>query len=262
VTGVLLPGGPPGPATGPSHLRVTAPARLRPSTEITNIRAFYRGYSAALRHGRGALDALYRAHMASWYVPILEAPAVPGGNTVTCGAPKPARDLRYQQGAGAGGQAVVVARWSTSAQVTYIMIMAQPRTGKITGISCAGSGSDVTTAGARDAVTSVFPRYARARRNGTSVHDALAELISSGGPNWESPYLRQLQGAISRGLSYDPVLCSRGRVHGVTVGSATLAGHGSAGLVVVTPRGSRPVLAVITLGAKGLAVAGIACQRP
>jgi len=199
--------------------------------------------------------------VASWYVPILEVPAIAGASQPDCGAGAAARDLRYQQAGAAGGQDIVVARWSTSAQVLYIVVTAQPGTGKITGITCPGAGNDVTSAGATDAAASMFRPYVQARRNGTSAYGALATLML-GGPSTGSPYLRQLQEAVSRQPSYDPVLCAPAGVPSATVGPATVVGGGSAALVVVTPRHSRPIVAVIVLGAKGWTVADIACQRP
>jgi hypothetical protein len=206
------------------------------------------------------MDALIRARMAAWYAPILEVPPVAGADALDCGAGGAVRDLRYQQAGVVGGQDVVVARWSTSAQVRYIVVTAQPGTGKITGITCSDAGNDVTSAGARQAAA-VLLSYAQARRNGTSALDALAALML-GGPSTGSPYLGQLQEAVSRRLGYDPVLCSSAGVPSVTVGPATLVGQGSAGLVVVTSGHSRAMLAVIVLGAKGWTVADIACQRP
>jgi hypothetical protein len=254
-------GGSATPAASPSLPQPTASIAPGPAAAIANVRAFYTRYSAALTQGRGAIDALIRAHMASWYVPILEVPPIAGAGTLDCGAGAAARDLRYQQAGAVGGQDIVVARWSTSAQVRYIVVTAQPGTGKITGITCTGAGNDVTSAGARDAAASMFPSYLQARRKGTSAYDALAALML-GGPNTGSPYLRQLQEAVSRRLSYDPVLCSPAGVPSVTVGPVTVVGGGSAGLVVITPGHSHPMVAVIVLGAKGWTVADIACQRP
>jgi hypothetical protein len=249
------------PAASPRHPRPTASTTLGLAPAIANVRAFYTGYGAAVTQGRGAVDALIRAHVASWYVPILEVPAVAGADSLDCGAGAAARDLRYKQAGAVGGQDIVVAQWTTSAQVLYIVVTAQPGTGKITGITCSGGGNDVTSVGARDAAASTFPSYVQARRDGTSAYEALASLML-GGPNTGSPYLRQLQEAVSRRLSYDPVLCASAGVPSLTVGPATVVGGGSAGLVVVTAGHSRPIVAVIVLGAKGWTVAGIACQRP
>lgn len=270
VTGGLLLGtaprpiistGPATPTASPGHPQPTVSSGPGPAKAIASVRAFYSEYGAAVTQGRGAIDALFRAHMASWYVPILEMPPIVGAPTLDCGAGAAAKDLRYQQAGVVGGQEVVVARWSTSAQVQYIVVTAQPDTGKITGITCAAAGNNVTSAGAQDAAASIFPAYLQARRNGTSAYDALARLML-GGPNAASLYLRQLQEAASRQLSYDPVLCSSARVPSVTVGTATVVGGGSAGLVVITPGHSRPIVAVVVLGAKGWTVADIACQRP
>jgi hypothetical protein len=269
LTGGVLLGVAPGPVTsrGPAT-PATSPGLPRPTASITpgstaaiaNVRAFYTGYSAALAQGPGAFDALIRAHMAAWYAPILEVPPIAGADALDCGAGAAAGDLRYQQAGVVGGQDVVVARWSTSAQVRYIVVTAQPGTGKITGITCSDAGNDVTSAGARQAA-SVLPSYAQARRKGTSAFDALAALML-GGPSMGSPYLSQRQEAVSRRLDYDPVLCSSGGVPSVTVGPATLVGQGSAGLVVVTSGHSRAMVAVIVIGAKGWTVTDIACQRP
>ncbi len=269
VTGGVLLGAAPGPVTsrGPTtpaasggRPQPTASITPGPTAAIANVRAFYTGYSAALAQSRGAIDALIRAHMAAWYVPILEVPPIAGADALDCGAGGTARDLRYQQAGVVGGQDVVVARWRTSAQVQYIVVTAQPGTGKITGITCSVAGNDVTSAGARQAA-SVLLSYAQARRRGTSASDELAALMLSG-PSMGSPYLGQLQEAVSRRLSYDPVLCSAAGVPSVTVGPASIVGGGSAGLVVVTSGRSRAMVAVIVLGAKGWTVADIACQRP
>jgi hypothetical protein len=254
-------GGSVAPAASHSVPRPTTSFVPGPAAAIDNIRAFYDGYGAALAQGQGAIDALIRAHMASWYVPILEVPPITSAEPADCGAGSAAKYLRYQEPGVVAGQEIVVARWSTGAQVRYIVVTAQPGTGKITGITCASAGNSVTSAGAHDAAASTFSSYVRARRNGTSAYAALATLMLSG-PDMASLYLRQLQEAASRRLSYDPVLCSSADVPGVTVGPATVVGGGSAGLVVVTPSRSRPMVAVIILGARGWTVAGIACQRP
>jgi len=248
------------PAASPGLPRPTASIAPGPIAAIANVRAFYTGYSAALAQGRDAVDALIRARVAAWYAPILEVPPVAGADALDCGAGGAARDLRYQQAGVVGGQDVVVASWSTSAQVRYIVVTAQPGTGKITGITCSDAGSEVTSAGARQAA-SVLVSYAQARRTGTSAFDALAALMLSG-PDTGSRYLGQLQEAVSRRLGYDPVLCSSAGVPSVAVGPATLVGQGAAGLVVVTSGHSRAMVAVIVLGAKGWTVADIACQRP
>ena len=269
VTGGVLLGVAPGPVAsrGPATPaastglpRPTASIAPGPAAAVANVRAFYTEYGAALAQGRGAVDALIRARVAAWYAPILEVPAVAGADALDCGAGGAARDLGYQQAGVVGGQDVVVARWGASAQVRYIVVTAQPGTGKITGITCSDAGNEVASAGARQAA-SVLLSYAQARREGTSAFDALAALML-GGPNTGSPYLSQLQEAVSRRLGYDPVLCSSAGVPSVTVGPATLVGQGSAGLVVVTSGHSRAMLAVIVLGAKGWTVADIACQRP
>ena len=259
--GPVTSGGPTTPSASPSRPQPTASIAPGPAAAIASVRAFYTGYGAALTQGRGAIDVLIRAHMASWYVPILEVPPVAAASTLDCGVGAAARNLRYQQAGVVGGQDIVVARWSTSTQVLYIVVTAQPGTGKITGITCSSAGNDVTSMGARDAAASIFPPYLQARRKGTSAHDALAALML-GGPNSDSPYLPQLQEAVSRRLSYDPVLCSSAGVPSVTVGPATVVAGGSASLVVVTPGHSQPMVAVIVLGAKGWTVFDIACQRP
>jgi hypothetical protein len=159
VTGGLLLGvapgavtsrGPATPAASQGLPRPTASSTQGPTAAIANVRAFYTEYSAALAQGQGAVDALIRAHMAAWYTPILEVPAIAGADTLDCGAGGAARDLRYQQAGVVGGQDVVVAQWSTtSAQVQHIVVTAEPGTGKITGITCSGAGNGVTSAGAR-----------------------------------------------------------------------------------------------------------------
>jgi hypothetical protein len=208
----------PSPVTGglssstasPGTPQPTSSARAGPNVATAGVRAFYAAYGAALSRGPGAVDSLLSAHMASWYVPILEVPPVAGAPSVDCGAGL--KGLRYEQAGVVGGQQVVVAKWATSSAPTlYIVVTAEPDNGKITGITCAATGSAVTNAGARNAASSLFLRYVHARLGGVSEDNALQALMA-GGPETGSPYLQQLREAISRGLSYDPVLCSAASV--------------------------------------------------
>jgi hypothetical protein len=245
-------------STGPSQPASSAGAGS--DAAIANVRAFYAAYGAALSRGPSAFDSLLQAHMADWYVPILEASSVAGALPAGCGD-RPNR-LRYEQVGVVGGQQVVVAQWTTSAQTRYIVSTAEPDNGKITGITCAATGSAVTKAGAEDAASSLFLQYVHARHGGASVDNALLALMASG-PNTGSPYLQQLRAAISRGLSYDPILCSPASVPTVTVSRATVLANGTTALVVVVPEGGgQPFVASIVLGAKGWTVADIACQQP
>jgi hypothetical protein len=257
----------PSPVTGglssstasPGTPQPTSSEGAGPNVATAGVRAFYAAYGAALSRGPGAVDSLLRAYMASWYLPILEVSPVAGAPSVDCGAGL--NGLRYEQAGVVGGQQVVVAQWATSAQTLYIVVTAEPDSGKITGITCAATGSAVTNAGARNAASSLFLRYLHARHGGVSEDNALQALMV-GGPETGSPYLQQLREAISRGLSYDPVLCSAASVPNVVVSPATVVADGTAALVVVTPKGGgRPFVASVVLGAKGWTVADIACQQ-
>ncbi len=277
VTGALhLPSPSPQPPPGPGHRSASptvstgqrSPAVTPPemATAIASVRAFYGRYDAARRHGRGAVDALIRSRVASWYVPILQAPSGTALDPVECGVPAGAGGLAYQPAGVAGGQAVIVvgSRLTGGPQAPHSVVTADRSTGKITGITCAPSsaGNDVTRTGARDETTSLYLTYIPARRQGTSLPDALARLLA-GGPDSASPYLQQVQHAVSRrALTYDPLLCTSSALPSVTVGAVTIVASGSAGVVVLTPGHAQPIVAVVVLGAKGWTVADIACHQP
>ncbi len=243
----------------PSRSSATA-ASGSEAAAIANVEAFFRAYPQAAAHGKAAVDALIRARVATWYVPILEASPDSAGPP-GCGVPWTAAP-QYQQAGVIAGQAVVVARWRTAQQALYIIAASQPRTGKITGLTCAIGGSDVTRAGARDAAASLYEAYVAGRRQGISMPDELKARLS-GGPETGSAYLQQaLTASGRRPLGYDPLLCSRTGVRDVSVRSADVVAGGSAGLVTMDSGSGRPILAVIVLAAQGWAVADIACQQP
>jgi hypothetical protein len=231
---------------------------------MANVRAFYSRYGTARRQSQGAVDALIRTHVASWYQPILKAPSGSSLDPVECSLRGRAGNLNYQPVGLAAGQAVIVvsSRLTGAAQANYSIITAEPGTGKITGITCSNAGNDVTSTGARNATASLYRTYVPARRQGTSVHAALAQLMT-GGPSLASAYLRQAQYAVSRRLvAYDPLLCTSTANPNVSIGSVTIVAGSSAGLLVVTPSHGQSILAVTVLGAKGWTVADVACHRP
>ena len=259
---------PPSPGVGASRPSVTTRPTGTRSSEVAramaNVRAFYTGYETARGQGQGAVDALIRAHVAGWYQPILEAPTGISLDPVGCGLPGGAGNLHYQPVGLTGSQAVIAAgtRLTGVPQADYSIVTAEPRTGKITGITCTIGGNDVTRTGARNATTSLYQTYIPARGRGTSIHGALARLLA-GGPSLASPYLRQAEYAVSRRLvSYDPLLCASTAIPNVSVGSARVVAGGSAVMVVVIPSHGQPILAVIVLGAKGLTLADVACHQP
>jgi hypothetical protein len=250
-------------------LPTTRPAGTRfaeVATAMANVQVFYTRYETARRQGPGAVDALIRAHVVSWYRPILEAPPGWSVDPVECGVRGGASNLDYQPVGVAGGQAVIVvgSRLAGAARASYGIVTAEPSTGKITGITCSTSiaGNDVTRTDARNATTSLYRTYVPARRQGASVHDALARLVA-GGSSLASPYLWQAEYAVSHRLvAYDPLLCASTIIPSMSVGPATIVASGSAGMVVVTPGHGQSILAVTVLGAKGLTVADVACRQP
>jgi hypothetical protein len=221
-------------------------------------------YEAASQQGRAVVDALIRAEVASWYVPILEAAGLSGTNPVECGHPGSAAGLYYRPVGEVAGQSVIVvgSRLGHVVDPGLSIVIADPVSRKITGIACTSSGNTITALGAQNAAKSLYQSYIAARRQGTTVQGELARL-RAGGPEIGSGYLLQSEHAtVSRSLSYDPVVCTPSGIPDVTVGQATTIAGGVAGLVPVTPHGARPILSVVVLGAKGWAVADIACPRP
>lgn len=264
------------PQSHPGNGHLSASARVRASphpaaavppglaTAIADVRAFYSRYATARRHGRAVVDALIRHWTASWYVPIFEASPGTGIDPVECGIRALAHGLAYKPVEVIGGQAVIVvgSRLGAGQLASHAVVTADPRTGKITGITCAGAGSEVTETGARDAVASLYQTYVPARRQGISVPDAVARL-QMGGPDFANPYLGQVRQVASRRLlTYDPLLCRPDGGPSLSEGAATIVAGGSAGVVAVTPRHARPIVAVVVLGAKGWIVAGVACHKP
>jgi hypothetical protein len=162
-----------------------------------------------------------------------------------------------------GGQAVIVigSRPPGAAQELWIAATV-PGNGKITGITCSIGGANVTSAGARDAATSLYVSYITARREGISPQDAIAQL-TLGGPEAGYWYLQQVRYAIARQhLGYDPVTCAVAGVPDVSARTTSVVAGSSIGVVVVSARHIQ-FLVTVVLGAKGWTVAGIACaQRP
>ncbi len=243
-----------------SSPRLAAVASGSEAAAVANVRAFYSGYPGAAAHGEAAVDALIRARVASWYAPILAASPGSAGPP-GCGEPWTTAP-QYQPAGVVAGEDIVVLRWHTAQQALYIVAAAQPRTGKITGLSCAIGGNDVTSTGATDAAKSLYTAYILGRRRGISTIAELRVLVS-GGPDSGSAYLQQALNAYGRRtLGYDPLLCRRAGVPDLSVRSADVVAGGSAGLVTVESGRALPVLAVVVLSAQGWAVADIACQQP
>jgi hypothetical protein len=136
-----------------------------------------------------------------------------------------------------------------------------PGTGKITGITCS-TGENVTSTGAKDAVTSWYPYYIAARREGVSPQDAIARL-TQGGPEAGYWYLQQVRYVIARQhLGYDPVTCATAGVPDVSAATTRVVAGRSVGVVVVSAHHTQ-FLVTVVLGAKGWTVGDIACiQRP
>ena len=255
-----------GGSASPAASLVTSPAavtRTRPATVVASVQGFYRSYVAARKLGQRAAAAMVRSHVAAWYFPILEAPSMAGVDPVECDLPGPVADWSFQQAGVWGGQAVIVigSQPPGAPQELWIVAAAMPGTGKITGITCSG-GQNVTSAGARDAVTSWYPYYIAARREGVSPQDAIARL-TQGGPAAGYWYLQQVRYAIARHqLSYDPVTCAAAGIPDVSIGTTRVVAGSSVGVVVVFAH-STQFLVTVVLGAKGWTVGDIACfQRP
>lgn len=262
VSGLLsacAAGGSASPAA-PSVTSPTAAARTGPATAVADVQGFYQSYIAARKLGRRAAAAEVRSHVAPWYVPILEAPYTPGVDPVQCGLAGPVADWSFTQAGVLGGQAVIVigAQPPGAPQELWIVATTAPATGTITGITCSTGGEDVTSTAARDAVTSFYPPYLTARREGVPPQDAIARLTRSG-PATADPYLQQVRYALARQhLGYDPVTCAAAGVPGVSAGTTTVVAGRSAGVVVVSADRAQ-FLVTVVLGAKGWTVGDIAC---
>jgi hypothetical protein len=227
------------------------------------VREFYEEIPILQRHGSAEVDALIRLHVARWYVPVAEASPASGDGPPWCGFRSAASRLDFKLAALEGGQAVLAARWRDSAQQAHdIVVTLTAGSDKITGITCTTTGNHVTKADALNAAASLYTTYTAARSAGTSMRGALAQLLASG-PASTSTYLQQVQNASARKpLGYDPVLCASRGLPPVSVTSATIIAGGSAGVVVVRPRHGAPILAIVTISAKGPNVTDIACPRP
>lgn len=256
-----------GGSASPAASSVTSPAavtRTGPATVVAYVQGFYRSYVAARKLGPRAAAAVVRSRVAAWYVPILEAPYTAGVDPVECGLPGPVADWSFKQAGVWGGQAVIVigSQPPGAPQELWIVATTVPGTGKITGITCADGGENVTSTGARDAVTSWYPYYITARREGVSPQDAIARL-TQGGPAAGYWYLQQVRYAIARQhLGYDPVTCATAGVPDLSIGTTRVVAGSSVGVVVVSAHRTQ-FLVTVVLGAKGWTVGDIACfQRP
>lgn len=255
-----------GGSTTPAASSVTSPAavtRTGPATVVAYLQGFYRSYVAARKRGQRAAAAVVRSHVAAWYFPILQAPHTAGVDPVECGLPGPVADWSLKQAGVLGGQAVIVtgSQPPGASQELWIVATTVPGTGKITGITCS-TGEDVTSTGAKDAVTSWYTPYITARREGVSPQDAIARL-TQGGPAAADPYLQQIRYAIARQhLGYDPVTCATAGIPDVSIGTTRVVAGNSVGVVVVSAHRTQ-FLVTVVLGAKGWTVGDIACfQAP
>jgi hypothetical protein len=252
-----------GRPTGPAGSSVTSPAAVpstAPATVVAYVQGFYRGYVAARKVGQRAAEAVVRSHVAAWYFPILEAPYMAGVDPVGCGLRGPVADWSFRQAGVLGGQAVIVigSQPPGAPQEPWIVATTVPGTGKITGITCGIGGDDVTSVGARDAVTSWYPYYIAARRDGVSAQDVIARL-TQGGPAAGSWYLQQVRHAIARQqLGYDPVTCAAAGIPDVSPGTTRVVAGRSVGIVVVWAHRTQCLVTVV-LGAKGWTVGDVAC---
>jgi hypothetical protein len=257
------------PPAGPVPATTSAAAAGTPSataagtgtaTVAASVRGFYRSYVAARKLGQLPAEAVVRSHVAAWYVPILEAQTTPGVDQVECGLQGPVDDWTFKRAGVLAGQAVIVigSQPAGAPQELAIVATAIPGTGKITGITCSTGGANVTSAGAMDAVTSLYGSYTALRREGVSPADAIARL-TQGGPEAADPYLEQASYAIARQrLGYDPVTCAASGVPDVSAGRTTLVAGGTVGVVSASADRSQ-FLVTVVLGAKGWAVGDIAC---
>jgi hypothetical protein len=254
-----------GGSASPAASSVTSSAAAASTglaTVVAYVQGFYRGYVAARKLGQRAAGAVIRSHVAAWYFPILEAPSMSGVDPVECGLRGPVIDWSFKQAGVLGGQAVVVigSQPPGASQELWIVAATVPVTGKITGITCSVGGEDVTSTGARDAVTSFYPYYITARREGVSPQDAIARL-TQGGPATADLYLQQVRYAIARQhLGYDPVTCAAAGVPDVSAGTTRVVAGRSAGVVVVSAHRTQ-FLVTVVLGAKGWTVGDIACVQ-
>jgi hypothetical protein len=255
-----------GRPASPAASSVTSPAavtRTGPATVVAYVQGFYRSHVAARKLGQRAAEALVRSHVAAWHFPILDAPFTAGADPVECGLQGPVADWSFKQAGVLGGQAVIVigSRPQGAPQELWIVATTVPGTGRITGITCS-TGENVTRAGARDAVTSLYWSYIRSRREGVSPQDAIARL-TQGGPEAGYWYLQQVRYAVARQhLGYDPVTCAAAGVPDVSIGTTRVVAGSSVGVVVVFAHHTQ-FLVTVVLGAKGWTVGDIACiQRP
>ncbi len=244
----------------------TSPAvatRTKPTTVIVSVQGFYSSYVASRAGGHGAGGVLARTHVAAWYLPIFTAPSGMAADRVDCGLRGTPADWSFSQVGELGGQTVIVigSRPRDAPQQLWSVVTTEPGTGKITGITCAIGGANVTSTGARNAATSLYSYYLAARGRGASPGAVISRLIGSGSTS-SSSYLHQAEYAFARHqLAYDPVTCTGAGVPNVSVGTAQVVAGGSVGLVVASADRTRALVTVV-LGAKGWTVGDIACHQP
>jgi hypothetical protein len=262
----LLCGCTAGSASAPTESSATSPVlatRAQPTAAATYVQGFYGRYVASRKEGQAAAMVLIRTYVAAWYLPILKAPSIVGADDVECGLRGVPAGWTFTQVGALAGQAVVVvgSQPRGAPQKLWIVITMEPGTRKITGITCAIGGDDVTSTGTKDAATSLSSYYLAARRQGASPGEVIARLVDSGATS-SSAYLQQAKYALARRqLAYDPVTCAAPGVPPVPVGAARVVAGGSVGLVMASANRVQALMTVV-LGAKGWTVADIACHQP
>jgi hypothetical protein len=266
ITSSWLCGCTAGRTSNPAESPAMSPAAAtgtEPGTAAAYVQGFYERYVAERKGGQGAATVLVRTHVAAWYLPIITAPSSLGADNVSCGLRGDPAGWTFSPVGAVGGQMVVAvgSRPRGAPQKLWIVITLETVTGKITGITCAIGGSDVTRTGAKDAATSLYSYYVAARRRGASAGEVIAGLADSGATS-SSAYLQEAKYALARRqLAYDPVTCAGAGVPHVSVGTARVVAGGSAGLVVASVNRVRALVTVV-LGAKGWTVSDIACHNP
>ncbi len=222
------------PAHAPAFGQPASPPSAAPVATVTalaKVKAFYDRYLTDRAHGRQRVEALISADAASWYAPVLTAPAGPGGPP-GCDLPAGAIHLSFRPVGVLGGppvtadspalaagegQAVVVARWTVRDELTGPLA---------TSVFAAGS-----------------PYLRQVRSVTTSRSLTYDPVLCGSATGYENSSYQQ--------AGHDQVAAGR----------PELVGAGAAGLVAVTTSRGR-ALAVVVAGAKGWTVADIACQQP
>jgi hypothetical protein len=258
----------PGPGGG-TDASAHHPGRWAVATAaaMANVQAFYSGYQSASRRSKAAVNTLIRARTASWYAPILEAPAGPRALApVACGHQDAAATLSYQAEGEVSGQFVfVVGSWwiGPNAAAAYNVVIADPASAKITGIACAQTMAAITPIAAQQVAGALYTSYLTMRSQGASVPGALNALLLTE-PASQSSYLQQAETAASKGqLAYDPLVCRSNNPSSAQVNRvAKIVAGGTAGLVTITPSGSDSrLLGVVTRSANGWTLADVACPQ-